>query len=336
MLKLRSKIIVLLVIPLLCIQCELFRSSGEVSVDIERFDQDFYAIDTKDFKNGIELLAAKYPEFYPVFVEGVMAITPDYREIDSYLDILYEFRTHPSMLGLNDTVQKYYPDMETLNKEFEGAFNNYIKHFPNADLPEVVSFVSEFGTKAILYDNGIGISLDMFLGKQYPYYPGMQLPGFIIENLRAGQILPNSMRVWAEDHITPPGADATMLDVIIAEGKKLYFAAQMLPDKPEHSIIEYRPEQHQWCVDSELQIWGFLLENDILYSSKYAEFNRYVSEAPTTYGMPPESPGKTGVWIGWQIVKAYMRAHPKTSMTKLLSELDARTILDGSAYKPER
>jgi len=164
----------------------------------------------------------------------------------------------------------------------------------------------------------------------------MQLPGFIIENLNKDQILPMAMRVWAEDMVQMPGADATMLDVIISEGKKLYFAAEMLPDMDESQIIEYRPEQFQWCVENELQIWGFLLENDILYSSKMGEYNRYVNESPTTYGMPPESPGKTGIWIGWQIIKAYMKAHPRTPIDKLLSELDAREILDGSGYKPER
>ena len=334
--KLRSKIIVLLVIPLLFSQCGIFKKSDVTTVKISRFDKDFFVIDTLDFKNGIELVAAKYPEFYPVLVENVLAITPDYREINSYLDLLYEFRTHKSMLGLNDTIQYYFPDMDQYEQSFSSAFQNFQNHFPKVELPEVVTFVSEFGNKAILYDNGIGISLDMFLGKQYPYYKGLQLPEFIIENLNGGQILPSAMRVWAEDFILHPQGHSTMLDIIIAEGKKLYFSKEMLTDFPEHSIIEYSQEQYQWCIDHEMQIWGFMLEKEMLYSSKYIEYSRYVNESPTTYGMPPESPGRIGIWVGWQIVNAYMKKHPRTSLERMMGEMDARTILNDSGYKPER
>ncbi|MEZ5023092.1 MAG: hypothetical protein R2728_07505 [Chitinophagales bacterium] len=40
----------------------------------------------------------------------------------------------------------------------------------------------------------------------------------------------------------PP--NATLLDVMIMEGKRLYFAEQMLPNTPKHQIIEYSEDQY--------------------------------------------------------------------------------------------
>lgn len=329
----RLKIMVFLLMPLAFAQCDRAGKQGGVPVEIQRFDRDFYAVDTTAFKSGMELVAAKYPQFFPVFVEGVLAITPDYRAINSYLDLLYEFRTHPAMLGLYDSIAHYFPDMAPYEKEFGAAFARYRKFYPGAELPEVVTFVSEFGNKAILYDHGIGISLDMFLGPQYPYYQGLQLPNYIIAFLRGEQIVPNAMRVWAEDHVSPPPAPATLLDVMVYEGKKLYFAEQMLPGMAGHRIIEYAPEQFAWCETHEADIWAFFIEQDVLYDTGYGPYNRYVGEAPTTYGMPPEAPGRTGIWTGWQIVKAYAESRPGASLDEVL-QTDARTLLEMSGYKP--
>ena len=39
-------------------------------------------------------------------------------------------------------------------------------------------------------------------------------------------------------------------------------------------------------------------------------------------------------WLGWQIVRKYMNAHPKLELQDLLVEKDARKILQDSGYKP--
>ncbi len=334
--KLRSKIIVLLVIPLLCTQCQLFKKKVTIDVEIQRFEQDFYNADTTDFVESLTMLSESYPSFYPIFVERVLNITENYEDYVSYAPLLYEFRTHPSMLGLIDTINHYYPDVDDLNKEFQGALQQYEKYFPQEETLEVVTFASEFSNKAILYDGGIGVSLDMYLGTQYPYYKGLRLPDYIIKGLVKEQIVPSAMRVLAEDFTYELGNDASFLDVIITEGKKLYFAQKMIPKIPSYKIIEYSEEQYTWCLNNEMEIWSHLVEREMLFNRKYAQYKRYTDETPTTFGMPKESPGKVGIWVGWQIVKKYMERNSGVSLKELMAEQDNQKILDSSKYKPER
>lgn len=334
MLKLRSKIIVFLVLPLICWQCNIF-SKKKLDVELKRFDVDFYATDTADFKSSIENLIASYPKFFPVFVEQILPISDNYKDVDSYLPALYQFRTHPSMLGLKDSIQVYYPNVQHLEKQFSDAFSNYATAFPDAKIPEVVTFISEFGHKAILYPDGLGVSLDMFLGKQYPFYKGIGLPNYIIDHLNKDQILPNAMRVLSEDYVVDVKADATLLDRMILEGKRLYFAQQMLPKTPKHKIIEYTKEDYDWCKENEFGIWSFFIENEWLYNSKYTEYKRYIEDAPNVVGMPLETPGKVAVWTGWQIVNAYMSNNRSVRLADLMKIEDAQLILNESKYKPK-
>lgn len=335
MLKLRSKIIVLLVISSFCIRCDIFNKE-KINIEIKRFELDFYATDTTDFISSLKLLASEYPKFYPVFVEGVLGIADNSNDFSSYASQLYSFRTHPSMLGLSDSIQFHYPDMSRLEVEFEDALEQYYKYFKQADQLEVVTFVSEFGNKAILYDGGIGISLDMFLGNQYPFYKGLQFPSYIIEHLNKNQILPSAMRVLAEDYVSALPQDATFLDAIILEGKRLYFAENMLPKTAKYRIIEYAADQYSWCIENEFNIWSSFIKSDILYNTKFTEYRRYVEEGPTTMGMPPESPGKVGVYIGWQIVKKFMDQYKGISLVELMEMNDSQVLLTKSKYKPKQ
>ena len=331
--KLRSKIIVLILISVLCTQCGLFKKQAETT-SIQRFEIDFFNTDTTDFQAGIEQLIIDYPYFFPVFVEGVLNITSNYRNVDSYVPMLYEFRTHPSMIGLRDSIQFHFPKMDSYEHLFTEGLQQYKKHFPEQATPEVVTFVSEFGNKAILYDGGIGISMDMFLGEQYPYYRGIGLPEYMVAHLNGDQILPNAMRMLAEDHINEPFPGSSMLDIIVYEGKKLYFAHQMIKNIPAYRIIEFNEAEYNWCVANEANIWSHLIDTDILFSQKYTEYNRFIDPSPTTYGMPTESPGRTGIWMGWQIVNAYMAKRSGTTLRTLMQDLDARTILEEANYRP--
>jgi hypothetical protein len=51
--------------------------------------------------------------------------------------------------------------------------------------------------------------------------------------------------------------------------------------------------------------------------------------------MPTEAPGRTGDWLGWQIIKAYVAQNPNTSMQDVLRLNNSQDILKRARYKPK-
>jgi uncharacterized protein YjaZ len=98
----------------------------------------------------------------------------------------------------------------------------------------------------------------------------------------------------------------------------------------------YTKEQLEWCIKNESNIWAFFIEQKLLYSTVVQQYIKYISDGPTTNGLPKESPAKIGAWIGWQIVKAYMNNNPAITLEQLLKEKDAQKILNNSNYKPKK
>ena len=99
--------------------------------------------------------------------------------------------------------------------------------------------------------------------------------------------------------------------------------------------IGYTALQLDWCEKNEAQMWSQLIEQKMLYSNKRMDIIRYTNDGPTTSGFPLESPGRAGIWIGWQIVREYMDKFPETTLPELMKNSDYQQILNDSKYFPE-
>ena len=65
---------------------------------------------------------------------------------------------------------------------------------------------------------------------------------------------------------------------------------------------------------------------------------RFIEPAPFSkfyLEIDNESPGKIGVWLGWQIVKSYCGQNPDLTLIELLN-LSSKELFNSSKYKPKQ
>jgi len=62
---------------------------------------------------------------------------------------------------------------------------------------------------------------------------------------------------------------------------------------------------------------------------------RFIGPAPFTSSFTNDSPGRTGSWLGWQIVRKYMKKNPEITLPELMKDDDYQKILNDSGYSPE-
>ncbi|MEM1122169.1 MAG: gliding motility lipoprotein GldB, partial [Bacteroidota bacterium] len=123
---------------------------------------------------------------------------------------------------------------------------------------------------------------------------------------------------------------------IIHNGKKMYILDHLMPYQPDSIKLGYTAQQTEWVDAFELDIWGHFLKEEMMYSDNLQRYKSLISPAPKSAGLTEESPGEVGNWMGWQIVKAYMRRHPETTLQELINSEDHQEILVQSRYKPKR
>lgn len=319
-------------------------SGVQVHFNILRFEQDLFRLDPANLAESELALRGKYGRFYDDYILHIMnfgrAADPwDSTRHDPHIE-LQKFLTNPPDRALYDSVQYQYRDLAGINDGLGALLKHYKFYFPaSPQLSRIITMITEFGDGIVTYDDStLCIGLDMYLGSNYPFYQSVDLPQYMIAKLKRPYILPNVAEAMynADFDKTAYNAELPLIEALVNEGKKYYFMECMLPEAPDSLLIGYSARQEEWCRKSEKSIWQFLNERDLLFKVNYMEQKRYTSDGPGTTGMPPEAPPKVGSWVGWQIVRKFMRdSGGKVTLPELLNKYTAKQVFTLANYKPK-
>lgn len=288
-----------------------------LELKVERFDKLFYETDPKD----LSTLKNEFPYFFPSGNED--AVWTDKMK-------------NPLLRELHDEVQKQFGNFSTETNKLEQLFRRIKFYFPKTNVPKVITLISEVDTqaKAIYADSLLLISLDVYLGKEHRFY--VDFPNYQKMGFEKSQMLPDVVSDFSM-RLIPPPADRTLLSQMIYFGKELYLKDILLPNLADDVKIAYTPEQIAWCEDNEGYVWRYFVDEKLVYDSDAKLGGRFINPAPfSKFGLEidNESPGRIGMWIGWQIVRSYMKNND-VSLQQLL-QTDAKEIFDNSKYKPKK
>ena len=310
---------------------------SDISIDIsvKRFERAIVEGDTMNVAAGYESLQDSFPDFTSCFFENILSMRPNSEMTPQKM--MKNILGYGGFMAAYDSTQLKYPDVDWLQKDLTLAFRYSKYYLPPMPIPKVVTFVSEYGFGAVMCsDSVMGIGLDLFLGPDFTFYPQLNFPAYLIRRMDKPYIVPSAMQVYAQSFIPPVGSGARLVDHMIYYGKLLYYMERVLPDTPDSILIGYTEDQLAWCEREEGEVWAYFLDKERLYDNNRFKFNYLIDEGATTQGMPPESPGMMGRWVGWQIVRAYMNSHTDVTMGELFNKNDGQTILEDSGYRPKR
>ncbi len=243
---------------------------------------------------------------------------------DKYIRLVYE------------DCSKAYPDMAEVQKELEDVFKRYSEAFPGRPTPKLITYVSPFTSNVMAMDSVLGIGLHFYLGSDYKYYPSLQLPQYMIKKFRREYIIPDAVRGWIDSEYSTDSSYKDFLHQMVYEGKLLYAADVLIPDLDDTLKIGYSAAQLNWAYANESKIWSAFIGEQIIYSRNPGMYMKFINDGNTTSGFPKEAPSKLGPFIGWQIVRSFMKNHPDLKPADLFRLQDAQLILSQSSYKPSK
>lgn len=304
-------------------------------VEVVNFSDELFDLQGKDTVEAITALSQEYPDFFNIYTYGVIRIGGIKDE--TFFDYMSVFQNDSLIRDVKTKTDSVYgkKTKDRLRKDIVKAFKYYQYHFPGKELPVVYTYISGFNQSVVATKNIIGISLDKYLGRNCPYYEKLSnTPQYKIVNMHKDKILSDMVFEWGRAEFAHPDRATNLLENMVEKGKLMYFVDAMLPGMPDSLKIGYTVEQLKWCKANEPAMWTYLIEHKMLYSSKRMNIVRYVNPAPNTSGFPLESPGRTGVWIGWQIIRLYMKKYPDITLQELMDDCDFQRILNESGYSP--
>lgn len=313
-----------------CNSCDSVKGNDSTAnVHIVRFDKDLYEWISKDDPLQQQQIQSEYAPMLKVI--GLSLFKTQDTQTEEFFSRMINYYSEPTLSSLYRDALKTFDNVATIEEDLGSAFGYLQKHFPTMQIPAVYMHVSGFNRNVLVDDSLLSISIDKYLGADYPLYENF----FYTYERRLMDpvyIPPDYFTAWLMSEYPFRGDDRILLDQMIYEGKIKYLVHQAIPKLIPEVLMGYTPEEYQWCKENEKVIWEEIITRKHLYTPDHVTTSKYFSSAPAQF-ISDLAPGNLGKWIGWQIVSKYMDRNQVTPQ-QLMENNDAQDILTKSKYKP--
>jgi len=291
-------------------------SKIEVKVQVKRFEQVFY----KASATELPKIKKEYRYLFP-------------HDIDSIWIKKMQDKDEQELFAVT---QKTYPNLKIEKEKLLKLFKHIKYYYPKFKEPKIVTINSnvDLEQKVVYADSLLFISLDAFLGVESAIY--QDYPAYIKQNLTKEQLIVAVAEEIAKT-IQFKSKDRRFLAKIIQAGKLMYAIEALLPEETEANKIGYTKKQLEWVKENEAIIWQYFMEKKILYEANKDLEKRFIERAPFTkfyLDIDSESPGRVGVWMGWQIVQSFMQ-YNEIELAELM-QMKNEEIFKKSKYRPRK
>lgn len=280
--------------------------------------------------SALQRLSGEYRLHTRILIEDVLRIG-SFEDDDSYLK-LQAIYSDSVLRRLTEDVFSRYEKMDELEKKFTKAFSRMKKELPEVKTPLLYAQISALNQPIVVSDSLIGISLDDYLGSDYPVYTR-----FFLDYQRAGmrpeRIVPDAVKFYLMSVFPFPAKESpSMINRMIYLGKLFYVTSELLNISPAEVMLDYSPESRKWCEENKAAVWTYMQNQGHLLSEEVYIQSRYLNIGPCTEPFGTQSPHRIGLWLGIQIADSYMKKHPDTSYSDLLSRSAYVKFLSDSGF----
>lgn len=317
-------------------------SNITVNITVQRFEEDFFRLDTNHLKESLHQLDQKYPTFFGDYMNNILGLPNN----DTVLPAIKNFIATYQPIYQN--TQKQFADFSKYKKEIEQGFRFAYYYFPTYRLPKNIItfigpmdalFVGSVGSYGdVITQSGPAIGLQLHLGQSdLAYQTGMengvayayQVRRFVPETIPV-----NVMKNIVDDMFPYNAESRPLIEQMIEKGKRLYVLDQLMPYTEDTLKIGYSKSQLDICNEHEADIWNFFIKNDLIFSIEPAINKEYMEDGPKTQVLGEGVPGYLGLYVGWQIVKKWMNKNEQIGL-EVLMQKNAKELFNEAGYKPK-
>ena len=269
---------------------------------------------------------------HPMFVKKYLEI-PNAANEAPFLNQMLQMYTNPKFREFYQDNEKFYGDFSDLKKEMDNMFSHISYYYPSYYVPEVNTLITgfRFDRDFTFSDSLIVIGIDYFLGKKARYRP--QFYEYMLSRYEKPYMVPMMGLAVSSKFNEYDPKDETMLSEMIHYGKAHYFLERILPELPDSLNIQFTGQEMKEADQNLDVIWGHFIEKKLLFDNNHKTKQRYIGESPKVVAIGDNCPGRIGRWLGWQIVRKYMKENPEVTLQQLMKDKNAAEIFKKSKFK---
>lgn len=333
--SLKNALFLGLVMPLLFSCNNDFKQPDTSNINIDIKVHPFYKDIFKpydDINQHIESLYASYDTFFVNLCKSQLYIgNPSDSLFASQFEKFIKYKDNIDVIPSCDSL---WASLDNIDEKITDGMKCMKFYFPNINTPNVLAHFSGFNSKIMVDSTHLSFSIEHYLGRDCRFYTWLEIPQYARFTKSKEYIVSDLIKAWIYANLPDTSDKDDILTAMIYQGKVIYATKACLPDTPLQTIMGYDDQQMVWCEKAEADMWGFMIEEKLIYNSNPLDKIKLINDAPYTPFFGQQSPGRAALWCGFNIVKQYMQNNPNTTLHQLFNITDAQKILIGSQYQP--
>lgn len=283
--------------------------------------------------SALQRMNTEYPASTRLLIEEVLTIGS---VEDAHIERrLRDYFLDSTMQVLLQDVHKKYANLSVEEKEIFSVFNQIKSVDSTFRIPLVYTQISGLNQSIVVGDSILGISLDKYLGSDYPLYK-KYFYDWQYQKMNRNNLVPDALYFYlSHEYPLIDGEVHTLLDYMVDYGKLHWIIAHCRGISLTREA-GFDEQKVAWYRQNEGRVWHWLKENNAFASADRTMIKRFLQPRPNTLYIGKDSPDQIGLWLGLQIVRNYMETHPKMTMKDLLHMTDYKTLFQESGYNPDR
>ncbi len=272
----------------------------------------------------------EFPRETRALIEDVLKIGPVDKE--GIEDSLRSYYSDPTLTQLRMDVARRFENLSVYEADLSAAFTRLSNESPSFVIPKVYTQNSAFNQSIVVGDSLIGVSLDKYLGAEYPAYKK-----YFYENQRAtmesARIVQDCLFFYLNQQYAFPnkGRKHTLGEWMVQQGRIGWVVSQLICKKPI-DVAAYQPATKRWYTSHEREVWTTMTRPELWNSTDSVMLHSLMMTSDAhPYFKDPHSRG-VGLWIAMRMVESYMDHHPQVSIDSLLHLRDCMQLARESQY----
>jgi hypothetical protein len=302
---------------------------------VMRLENDLFKLGGADFDARNAEIKAKYGAYYEHYLAGFLNRKGSGDSL--YKPAVLHFINDRDVYEAYGYIKQLYPDekLDAIAGEANDCVKRFKYHFPNRKVPtKLITCMSGWNYAYPYLDSALVVSLDMYLGDTAKFYTMLRLPAFQTRKMNAEHILPDLARGWLLTELDTGLVVNTLINHTVFYGKLYYAINALLPHLHDSLLIGYSGKQLAYCREYEKNLWGYFAEKNRLYANDLQAVRELTNDGPFTSAISKDCPPRIAMWVGWQVVKSYMKNNKDVTLEQLVNEPDPQKILSKSKYRP--
>ncbi len=307
--------------------CQSGSEEENVSVHIKRYDKVLASYILHHNPDALHQMEHTYPKETQTLVENVLSLgkmsSPHIGER------IYQYYNNQRVRQTSQDVLQRFKNLDFVEDSLGKAFAKLKVLLPGFRVPVLYTQISALNQSIVVNDSLVGISLDKYLGENYPLYADYYYPNER-QTMAPSRIVPDVLFFYLCSEYSMNYDTSLFAEKMVNIGKIYWIVYKVIGYPSLSETMGFTNENSEWMRNNESKAWFFLVNNNVLRSSS-ADIHDYMQGDYLKNSFHTNVPSFMPMWMGARLVENYMSNHKNLSFSQLL-RIDYKTIFSDNGF----